>query len=246
LKEPFYDTVLRTPALLLPRTKIALAFATGLRVSRALDLGSGDGEVSAELARLTGATVVCADISERAVQACRTRGLEAHQVELDKKPLPFPNESFELVFMTEVIEHLVSPDTALEEVRRIMTPDGYLILSTPNLACLPNRLLLPLGIQPLFSEVSEHRVLGRYLSILGQGGRPVGHLRLYTKRALLEFLETCGFKRVRVKGAALHVGGPMASVERITSISPDLAMILVVLAQKAAQPLNRYATSGEC
>ncbi len=216
----------------LPRTKIALEFASQLERTRVLDLGCGDGAVSAKLAELTRAAVVCADISELAVQCCRDRGLEAHRVELGRLPLPFASDSFDLVFMAEVIEHLASPDRALEEVRRILQPGGHLILSTPNLACLPNRVLLPLGVQPLFSEVSEDCNLGKVFRILGQGGQPVGHLRLYTQRALREFLRARGFQVLRTRGAAFHSHGVFAAIERVTAKIPSLAMIFVVLAQK--------------
>jgi SAM-dependent methyltransferase len=133
--------------------------------------------------------------------------------------------------MTEVLEHLVDPDKALDEVLRVLTPRGHLVLSTPNLACLPNRLLMVLGIQPLFSEVSTTRVLGRRFSVFGQGGQPVGHLRLYTKLALTEFLQAHGFSMVRIRGAAFHAQGLLSAVERVIAFAPSFAMILVVSAQ---------------
>jgi SAM-dependent methyltransferase len=134
--------------------------------------------------------------------------------------------------MTELIEHLVHPDMALKEVRRVLKPAGYLIISTPNLGCLPNRILLLAGLQPIFTEVSETRVLGRKWPILGQGSRPVGHLRIYTRNGLLELLALNGFRHLEVRGVAMHQSGPLAIAERLFSIVPGWAMILVVLAQK--------------
>jgi 2-polyprenyl-3-methyl-5-hydroxy-6-metoxy-1,4-benzoquinol methylase len=234
IRQPFYENVaIVGSAVANHRSQIALAFARNLKVHRVLDIGCGDGQVSAELARVTAANVVCVDVSATAVQACTSRGLEAHVVDIGTVPLPFSDSSFDLVFMTEVVEHLVRPDRALEEVRRVLTKGGLLILSTPNLACLPNRALLALGIQPLFSEVSEEVVLGRRLRLLGQGGQPVGHLRLYTKRALLEFLNSQGFSVLKVRGAAFHSSGPLGYVERAIGSLPGLAMIFVVLAQES-------------
>jgi hypothetical protein len=120
----------------------------------------------------------------------------------------------------------------MEEVRRVLKPNGHLIISTPNLACLPNRILLPLGLQPIFTEVSEDRVLGRGFQLFGQGSKPVGHLRIYSKRALLEFLQMSGFRIVRLRGVPLHTEGVISRLEQLASLRAGWAMILVLLAQK--------------
>lgn len=229
---PFYEN----PAVIgscasLPRTRAALAFARELRPTRILDLGSGDGDASLALQAGTGGMVTCADISDVAVGKCREKGLEAQRIEAGMGELPFRRGSFDLVVMAEVVEHLINPAKALDEVHRVLKPNGHLILSTPNLACFPNRFLLALGFQPLFSEVSERHVVGRGLRTLGQRAQPVGHLRLYTKRALLEFLEQCKFRKVKLRGVPFHETGPLHGLERFTGVLPSFAMILVVVAQ---------------
>jgi SAM-dependent methyltransferase len=229
-QQPFYENPgIIGSSTLLPRSRIALEFASQLRVADILDYGCGDGEVTHELARATGAAVVGADVSQVAVDACR-RGLRTEKLEFGRS-LPFGDRSFDLVFMAEVIEHLVDPAGALEEVRRILRPHGYLILSAPNLACLPNRLLLMIGVQPLFSEVSEEHIHGRWLRTFGQGGQPVGHLRLYTKRALQEFISSSGFQVLRMRGPAFHEAGLTGAVESAIANVAGLAMIFVVLAR---------------
>lgn len=230
---PFYENpAVIGSSLRQPRSQVAFKLARSLSVRRVLDLGCGDGELSVELAKATRATVVCADISSVAVEACRERGLEAHQVQLGNSPLPFADATFDLIHMEEVIEHVVRPDRSMDEIRRVLELGGHLILSTPNLACLPNRVLVPLGFQPLFSEVSEDRNLGRGLAILGQGGQPVGHLRVFTKRALMEFMRLSGFEVLAVRGAAFHWDGPLLRIEQALATFPGLAMGLVVLARK--------------
>ena len=71
------------------------------------------------------------------------------------------------------------------------------MLSTPNLAAWYNRALLLAGVQPVFSEVSLRAIHGR------PGREVVGHLRLYTARALREFVAASGFEVVRLRGRAL-------------------------------------------
>lgn len=52
----------------------------------------------------------------------------------DANALPFRDGTFELVIMTEVIEHLDEPSMVLREIRRVLVSQGRLVLSTPNKA----------------------------------------------------------------------------------------------------------------
>jgi SAM-dependent methyltransferase len=218
----------------LPRTNVVLGLIAHLTVRDVLDLGSGEGEAAIEVGKLSNANVRCVDVSAVAVASSRSRGLDAYQVDVNSEPLPFNDESFDLVYLTEVIEHLVRPDRALQEVRRVLRPGGQLIVSTPNLACLPNRFLLALGLQPLFSEVSEEMVVGRGAKLLGQGTSPVGHLRLYTLRGLVETLRLHDFQPTVIRGAAFS-DDRLGSVQRLLSRVPSMAMILVVQARKGSR-----------
>jgi SAM-dependent methyltransferase len=215
-----------------PRTDVALELVRSVHSTRILDIGCGDGAVSLELARITGASVIGIEISDGAVAVCRQRGVEAHHLTLGSEPIPFEHGSVDLVYMAEVLEHLPRPDRGIEEIHRVLRPGGHLILTTPNLACLPNRLLMLIGLQPLYTEVSEDRVLGRGLGAFGQGGRPVGHLRLYTRRALCEFIDLHGFRIVKIRGAAFHRDGLASMIEAMLGRFPSIAMQLVVLCQK--------------
>jgi len=66
--------------------------------------------------------------------------------------IPFQRCSFDTVTFCDVIEHLpFPPDFVLSEIRRVLSPGGYLIISTPNKATLSRRIefLLGLEINPL-------------------------------------------------------------------------------------------------
>jgi 2-polyprenyl-3-methyl-5-hydroxy-6-metoxy-1,4-benzoquinol methylase len=133
-----------------------------------------------------------------------------------------------VVIMSELIEHLVDPDGAVAEARRVLRPGGSLLLSTPNLAAWYNRGLLTLGVQPIFSEVSLRGVFGRPGSVVA------GHLRLYTRRALTEFLSASGFRCVTVAGARYHgVPRPLGPLDQAFCRWPAAASILLVHARKA-------------
>jgi SAM-dependent methyltransferase len=142
--------------------------------------------------------------------------------------LPVADGTADVVIMSELIEHLVDPDGAVAEVRRVLRPGGSLLLSTPNLAAWYNRGLLALGIQPIFSEVSLRGVFGRPGSVVA------GHLRLFTLRALTEFMTGSGFRCVTVAGARFHgVPRPLGPLDRAFCRWPSAASILLVHARKA-------------
>ncbi len=150
---------------------------------RVLDLGCGDATF-AGLAAGAGATrVVAADVAEAALAraAARFPQLELELVPFDG-PLPFADGAFELVWSSEVIEHVADTARWLSEVRRVLTPGGRLLLTTPD----HGRLRLLLG------------GISRYSDPLGD------HLHLYTARSLRELLVGFGFDPVRVAAA----GGP--------------------------------------
>ena len=104
-----------------------------------------------------------------------------------------PEQSVDLVLMSEIIEHLCETDTAIVEVYKILKKGGLLVITTPNLVSLINRFMILYGSVPLWYEVSYKKVFGR---ILTRDSNPVGHVRLFTPRALDEFLTYYGFKKL--------------------------------------------------
>jgi len=203
-----------------------LAQRTGAQ--QIVDVGCGDGSATHLVSNLNaGNTVIGVDWSATALARARARGLLVVQGGVDTCGLPLPDGCADVVIMSELIEHLVDTDAAVDEVRRVLRPGGVLLLSTPNLAVWFNRGLVGLGIQPVFSEVSMRGIYGR------PGHEVVGHLRLFTRRALVEFLAARGFRCERVLGAPYHdVPRPLRPLDRILSRWPSMASILLVQARR--------------
>jgi len=226
------DTYLEAPGSA-DRIAKSLSFVRLLRPTTVVDVGSGAGGTAQRIQHETQADIVCFDISPAAVNACRERGLNAGVLDIDQEDLPLPDSSVDVVLMTEVIEHLVDPDRALQRVRRVLNANGHLVLSTPNIACVINRVMLPIGLQPFHSEVSTRLVLGRRFAFLGEGAKPVGHLRLFTYRALSQVLQLNGFRVEDARGATVLKQPAFRTMESLFNWRPSLASLMVVLAAKA-------------
>ncbi|GHD92473.1 class I SAM-dependent methyltransferase [Streptomyces naganishii] len=200
--------------------------AAGVRT--VVDVGCGDGSAAAVAAPLlAGHRLVGVDWSQDALRRARTRLPYAVRGELSGGGLPLRTACADAVLFSEVLEHLVDPDAALEEIRRVLRPGGHLMLSTPNLAAWYNRVLLAAGVQPVFSEVSLRAIHGR------PGSQVVGHLRLCTARALRQFVTAAGFEVVAVRGAPFHgVPRPLRPLDRLACARAPLASILLLHARR--------------
>lgn len=202
------------------------------RKNRILDIGCGDGSFIIKFKKHCEPFGV--DISQNAIKMAKEAGIEAFELDVSSQRLPFQDEYFDIIYMGDVIEHLTNPDLAIKEVTRVLKRNGFLVLSTPNLAYWLNRLLLLFGRQPLFSEVSTAKTFGR-------GPRsyhflPVGHLRLFTYKALKEFLTYYRFNVVKVEGANYEdLPKILADIDKIISKIPSLSSNVILVASKKAK-----------
>lgn len=100
---------------------------------RILEIGCGTGELLKEIGRF--GTVRGIDISPRAIEYCKTRGL-TNAVIGDATRIPFPEESFDVVIALDVIEHLENDSIGCNELVRVLSPDGTAIITVPAFAFL--------------------------------------------------------------------------------------------------------------
>jgi methionine biosynthesis protein MetW len=130
---------------------------------RILDVGCGDGNFSVLLQEACKAKEVYGiDISDKGVESARKNGVNAFQLDIDEENFPFEDDYFDAIFAGEVIEHLFDTDHFLDEVHRVLKPEGTFVLTTPNLAWWVNRLALLLGYQPYSMNVSLVQPIGHF------------------------------------------------------------------------------------
>ncbi|MDD2678261.1 MAG: methyltransferase domain-containing protein [Candidatus Nanoarchaeia archaeon] len=74
-----------------------------------------------------------------------------------KKKLPLKSNSFDLVVISQVLEHTINPDEIFKEAKRIAKK--YVLLSLPNDLTLDNRIRLLFGLSSGFEEFGHKQVL---------------------------------------------------------------------------------------
>ncbi len=118
--------------------------------------------------------------SERA----KLHNINLAEGDIQTEPFPFADNTFDLIIFTEVLEHIwLFPNKVLTEIERVLKPDGYLLLTTPNVARLVNRCKALFGrsITPKLAEMVSLPVHLR-------------HNREYTMAEVKNLLEQCGLK----------------------------------------------------
>jgi 2-polyprenyl-6-hydroxyphenyl methylase/3-demethylubiquinone-9 3-methyltransferase len=101
----------------------------------ALDVGAGGGLLAEEFA-LMGFRVTGIDPSEQSIEAARAHARQS-SLEIDYRVgygdmLSFPNESFEVAYCCDVLEHIQNWDAVVGEVARILKPGGVFFYDTIN------------------------------------------------------------------------------------------------------------------
>ena len=109
-------------------------FARPLVLGRcALDVGCGTGYGTAVLAQAA-RSVWALDVSAESVNFAK-RKYPARNTQFliaDCRQIPLGSQTVDAAVCFEVIEHLAEQETLLEEIRRVLRPDGLLVISTPN------------------------------------------------------------------------------------------------------------------
>lgn len=146
-------------------------------------------------------------------------------------------EKYDLILLKEVIEHLYDPDRAINSIKKVMKSDGIIIITTPNLSSLINRILLLLGFLPMSYEVSTKKAFGKPGRFNKHEGS-AGHIRLFTYRAIKEFLEYYGFDVVRMytisapPSSDLSLTNPVIVFEKVLQkISKKLCSAIIIVAK---------------
>lgn len=105
---------------------------------RLLDVGCGDGQFL-QSAGEAGWEAFGIDLSQDAVGLCRNLGLDAAEIDFHSSALD--SRRFDVIVMSELIEHVPSPAGFLARAAELLDEGGVLYLTTPNFGSLARRIL---------------------------------------------------------------------------------------------------------
>ena len=148
--------------------------------AQVIDIGAGPGGIARELVA-KGCEVAVVDRHPLEGEA---NGVKVIVQDLDQ-PVSFDVTPYSHILLLDVIEHLTRPEHFLEDLRKGFThTPKTIILTTPNIAFLPERIMLALG-QFNYGKA---------------GILDVTHTRLFTFRSLLRLLRDGGFRVKSIRG----------------------------------------------
>jgi len=170
------------------RNKIALLKKLMPPGSRFLDVGCSDGYVIRELEKRGGwrgsGIEFQADIAEKG----RTAGTDIYTGVLEHAP--FDDETFNLIIMDHLLEHVTSPEKTMQSAHRLLKPGGYIVGDIPN------------------TDSWDANSAGRFWG----GLHTPRHLFLMNKNNLKQLAQRTGFNLVETR-ASLHTGHWAGSVQ---------------------------------
>lgn len=180
--------------------------AVRLQPNSLLDVGCGDGSLLFRYLKKNPPELYGVEGAPSLKAAAEQRGFKTFSFDLNGR-WPFENDKFDVVFSSQVIEHLHNTRLFAEEIYRILKPGGTAIVTSENLCSMLNCIALNLGYTPF----SLMQVCGRYLgNPLGlHYNEPIaeplpidhpafagvsGHIRVLTVRQAKELFTLAGFE----------------------------------------------------
>jgi len=121
--------------------------------SKVLDLGCGNGNILSELQKTKDINGLGVEIEEKNIEECLLQNINVLEQNIDDGLINFSNDSFDVVILSQTIQVLKNPNTALEEITRI---GKTCIVTIPNFGHWRSRLSLLLnGRMPVTSPLPE-------------------------------------------------------------------------------------------
>jgi ubiquinone/menaquinone biosynthesis C-methylase UbiE len=188
-----YDLLSRVPLVRAAHRRfVSGALAQGIEHGIGLDLGTGPGYVAVEIARrrpklrMVGLDLA-AHMVERAGRLAARSGLDGRGLwpQADGHRLPFADDSFDLVFSSFALHHWADPVQILNEIARVLRPDGrYYIADVCREVTVFQRLFAYASIPVVSLAFGSYRGYGGYYESVRAGYTRVEAVALLQSSAL--------------------------------------------------------------
>lgn len=151
-----------------------------------IELGCGDGYVLQYIARVM-PELELTGVDSNPVRIQRVRQ-QLRKIDLRQESAEntsFPPASFHICVCSEVLEHVIDDLGLLREMHRLLRSDGFVVITTPNLWTLPNRLKKIRGLAPEI-YVPDHR-------------------REYSQKELIDKVKNSGFDIITFRSIGFYL-----------------------------------------
>jgi ubiquinone/menaquinone biosynthesis C-methylase UbiE len=159
-----------------------------------LDLGAGSMQYSAEVAKQTGAHVVAVDLvipEGCAVWAGENR---ISVIKSDAMRLPFSDSSIDRIIMSSLLQAVPDPILLLNECRRVLKRDGFIVLTVPNHYKYISKVFDCFSMVALRKILSLPRSYAEFINILNAQFHVSGPCGYYSLGELSAMIEKARFQ----------------------------------------------------
>jgi SAM-dependent methyltransferase len=195
--------------------------------SKVVDIGAGSGR-DLGIAKSVCPSVKCIALEashEYAKQLTHVAD-EIHILDIERSTFPFENNSIDLFFANQVLEHTKEIWWIFHEVTRSLKIGGHFFIGVPNIASLHNRLRLLFGVHP-----SQNKLYS-------------AHVRPFSKGDTVRFTEVAfpgGYKLVRFRGSQFYPFPPMLA-RPLCSLFPEMSYSIFFMFRKEREYNDEFLT----
>lgn len=173
------------------RRRMKTMYLDGFSPGALLEVGCGGGRFLDRMRR-AGWAVEGVELDPNAASRVQRKyGIPVHTGTLAQ--VRYASDRFDVVAMSQVLEHAHNPIALLRECRRVLRPGGFLVLTTPN------------------SRSQAHAMYGRHW----RGLEPPRHLQVFTPEALERCAHLAGFGEIRTMTLSAESAGIYRASEEI-------------------------------
>ena len=213
---------------------ILISYVKPTKTARILDIGVFRGILVVErFKNIKNPHIHAVDIDDEAISSAKKLGIKTKKINIEKG-FPYKSNFFDIVSANQIIEHLVDVDLFMEEIYRVLKPNGYLLLSTENLSSWHNLFALLMGWQAFSQHISHLKNIGNPLRIWGNSIGEDIHRQIFTPRGLTELTEIHRLKIEKSFGAGYYpFWGSLSKI--FSKIDPTHCAFIGLKARKIAK-----------